>query len=201
MTARNLQIVIALLAWLTLAGELYVSLSNPKHATALAAIGHMYSYFTVISCTLAAIVYAALLINPNGWAGRVPMRAALALYMVLLAIIFHVLLSGGVRTGLDIWLNISFHTVLPALVALDWLVFAPKHGLRLIHAFWWLAYPLIYCAVTMLRGAFGDPYPYFFLDPAQGGYGGVAQWVLVLTAAFLVAGVLQILITRALTKR
>lgn len=201
MSARNMQILIAALAWATVFGNLYVTLTDPKHATALIALGSTYSYFTVISCTLTAIVYTALLINPQGWAGRVPMRAALALYMVMLAIIFHILLSGGVREGLDIWLNISFHTVLPILVALDWLMFAPKRGLRYSHTIWWAGYPLIYCAITMVRGAAGDPYPYFFLNPAEGGYGGVAQWVAILTAAFLIAGFVQITLARALAGR
>jgi len=199
--ARNLGLLIAILAWATTAGEAYVSLTNPQHANAFVALGHMYSYFTVISCTLTAIVYTAMLANPAGWAGSVPMRAALALYMVMLAIIFHVLLAGGERAGLEIWLNISFHIVLPALVGLDWLIFAPKRGLQYSHALWWLAYPLIYCGISQLRGALGDPYPYFFFDPAVAGVGAVVQWVAILTLAFLLAGFAQIGATRQLAHR
>jgi hypothetical protein len=39
----------------------------------------------------------------------------------------------------------------------------------------WLAYPLVFCAYSLIRGPIVGWYPYPFLDPdLSGGYGGVA---------------------------
>ena len=46
----------------------------------------------------------------------------------------------------------------------------------------WLAFPLAWTGVTLVRGALDGWYPYPFLDPANGGYGQVAVIAVAITA-------------------
>jgi hypothetical protein len=50
----------------------------------------------------------------------------------------------------------------------------------------WLIFPLIWLALTLIRGAVDTWYPYPFLDPDSGGYRSVAYHVIVILAGVLV---------------
>jgi hypothetical protein len=52
----------------------------------------------------------------------------------------------------------------------------------------WLAYPLIWLVLTVIRGAFDGWYPYPLLNPANGGYVSVA-----IVSAAIFAGSLLII--------
>ena len=57
---------------------------------------------------------------------------------------------------------------------LDWIVDPPTDRLSLRDGLLWLVFPLVWTALTLVRGAVDGWYPYPFLDPANGGYGQVA---------------------------
>ena len=61
-------------------------------------------------------------------------------------------------------------------ILVDWVLDPPAKAIRFSRAVWWLVYPLIYLAYSLIRGAAVGWYPYPFLDPAIKGYGNVA-WV------------------------
>ncbi len=67
-------------------------------------------------------------------------------------------------------------------VVLDWLIDPPQHRLAYRDAVIWLAYPLAWTGVTVVRGAADGWYPYPFLNPANGGYGQVALTAVAVTA-------------------
>ena len=50
----------------------------------------------------------------------------------------------------------------------------------------WLAFPLVWTGLTLVRGAIDGWYPYPFLDPVNGGYGTVAVTVVAITLALRV---------------
>jgi hypothetical protein len=57
--------------------------------------------------------------------------------------------------------------------------------------------PLVWTALTVVRGAIDRWYPYPFLNPADGGYGVVAATVVAIIAAFLVFSAMTIAIGNA----
>ena len=87
-----------------------------------------------------------------------------------------------------VWVDRVLHRVLPLVLMLDWLIDPPTTRLNWRRALWWLAYPAVWLAYTMIRGALTGRYPYPFLDPANGGYGIVAVYC----AAILVGTLLAI---------
>ncbi len=80
---------------------------------------------------------------------------------------------------------------------LDWIVDPPTTRLTYRDALIWLAYPLVWTGLTLVRGAIDGWYPYPFLDPADGGYGGVAVAVVGVTLGFLVFAAVVIAIGNA----
>ena len=98
---------------------------------------------------------------------------------------FAILLSGtDVDTAIP-WVNTVVHEVFPIAVLIDWFIDPPAQPISFRRSWWWLAYPLVWVAYTLIRGAAFGWYPYPFMDPANGGYGTVAGYVV----AILVFGI------------
>ena len=97
---------------------------------------------------------------------------------------------------------IALHYAVPLMALLDWALFDEKGKMPVWGPFAWLSLVLAYLAFTMIAvGVFGvymgggttadaTRYPYDFLDPALSGAGVVAQFCLMMLAAFLALGFL-----------
>jgi hypothetical protein len=164
-----------------------------------------FSEFTTQSNLLAAVVLGA-----GGWhlwtgqqAGRrwETLRGATVTYMALTGIVFYFLVAGTREaagpTYYHEWASHILHRVIPVALLVDWLVLPPLFRLRYRTALAWTVYPLLYCAYSLVRGPVADWYPYNFLDPAEGGYGEVAVYVVAIFIGFLVFSMLVVTIGNA----
>ncbi len=114
------------------------------------------------------------------------LRGGAAVYLTVTFFVVIFLLS-GTDVGLQLpWVDFVLHKLFPLVVVADWLLDPPEHRLAARDALLWLAYPIAWVVVTLVRGAGDGWYPYPFLDPANGGYGQVALTVVAVTVAFLV---------------
>ena len=84
---------------------------------------------------------------------------------------------------------------------IDWLAFTPNGRLRWIDAGKWLAFPLIYGGWTLLHGALGGWYPYWFIDAGELGLGRTLMNFGGLLAFFGVIGLIVVAIDRTLGRR
>jgi hypothetical protein len=92
-------------------------------------------------------------------------------------LVYGLLLRGEELGALRDWVNTVVHVVFPIVVVLDWLLVPPVRRLALRRTLWWLAFPLVYLAYSLIRGAAVHWYPYPFLSPDQpGGYWRVAGY-------------------------
>jgi carbon starvation protein CstA len=157
---------------------------------------NFFSYFTIESNLMAIVVLlVGGVADPRSprWAW---IRGAVTLYIVVTGIVYAALLANA-EVGLTAeWVNSAMHQVIPAVLLLDWLCFPPwpsrAEGGKARPELAWLAFPLLYLAYSLGRGAAVDWYPYPFLDPLHpGGYGRVAIYCVVLAAvmALLALGV------------
>ncbi len=80
---------------------------------------------------------------------------------------------------------------------LDWLLAPPTVAIPLWRSVVWLAYPIVWTAYTLARGALVGWYPYPFLDPSNGGYASVALYVV----AILVFGVVLCALVAGMSRR
>lgn len=96
------------------------------------------------------------------------------------------------------------HIITPLLVFVDWLLFVPKGSFRWVDPLLWTLIPYAYLVWAFVYGAVGgeftpgQKYPYPFMDVDALGVGGVAQWIVALTLALVVVGLVFVVIDRAL---
>jgi hypothetical protein len=149
-----------------------------------------FAFFTIQSNLFGVAVLATLVARgdrPRS-ATLELLRGAAALYLTVTFVVVILFLSGAdVQLELQ-WVDFVLHKFFPVVVVLDWLVDPPSTPLGTRHALLWLAYPLVWLALTVVRGAADGWYPYPFLDPSNGGYGSVLLYVVTILAFLLVIG-------------
>ncbi|KQR92124.1 MAG: Pr6Pr family membrane protein [Microbacterium ginsengisoli] len=182
---------------------------------------NFFSFFTILSNVGSVVILAAVAVwsvtGGRGGVSPLPRGLAVALacvstYMIITGIVYNTLLRGiPLPQGTTVeWANEILHVVGPIILLADVLVGARVRSLgwRVVPIV--LAFPIVWVVYTLVRGPLvtnpntGAPYwyPYPFLDPnAQAsGYAGVALWVAIISAAFIVVGVLVVWVGRLRTR-
>ena len=151
------------------------SLGNPEQG-AIGRVLDFFTYFTIWSNILVAIIMAMLFFRPTRdtfWF-RV-MRHDAVLMIVVTGIIYNAILAGAASNrGLEVVTNAFEHILTPLLTFLVWLICGPRGWINVRVILASLILPLIWVAWALTRGMFIDAYPYGFLDVAVLGYGSVA---------------------------
>ncbi|MDQ0231640.1 Pr6Pr family membrane protein [Metabacillus malikii] len=125
------------------------------------------------------------------------------IYMSVGILTYHFLLaSGGEYSGVRIITNYTLHYLIPMLTFFNWIVFETKKRYKYISILTWIIYPVLYCFVSLLRGAFDGFYPYFFLNPngklpvGVGNYGNVTLFIISFTVVFIMLGLILVTLNR-----
>lgn len=153
-------------------------------------IVRFFSYFTVLSNTMAVVMLTMLAIRPERDSGIrfATFRGAVTVYMSVTALIWAVvLLPNYVDVGVpEPWIDWSIHLIGPLFLIVDWILHRPPVALEPRVIGLWLVFPAAYATYTLIRGPIVDWYPYPFFDPGlQGGYGAVALGLLAVTAVIV----------------
>jgi len=180
-------------------------------------VTNFFSYFTILSNVVAAIVLAWAVVwfwMRGGTDASEPPALATALasattYMIITGIVYNTLLRDlDVTSGTEVspWTNVAMHVIGPIILAADLLVGPKRRALPWSSVWLVLAVPIVWVVYTMIRGplivtpATGTPYwyPYPFLNPhlQPDGYVGVLGWVLIISAMFVAVGFLVVWIGR-----
>ena len=169
------------------------SLSMAAGRTALGSLVFFFSFFTILSNILAAIVFAAALSQNRLAFFRSPrVQSAAALYMLVVAAIYiDVLEALWAPTGLMRVLDTLLHYAMPALTLVFWLIFVRKGTLTYADIPKWLAFAFIYAVYVMIRGGFTGEYPYPIMDA---GKLGLPQALLNTACIFILFSVLGLVL-------
>ncbi|MCF6303859.1 MAG: Pr6Pr family membrane protein [Rhodobacteraceae bacterium] len=185
------RIITALVAWAGVFLQTWLVIEAAADGGIPDAILRLFSYFTIQTNLLIAVISTLSVIRPNGFAGKAVWRGAITVYIALVAGVYHAVLAQLFDLqGLAAVADLLLHTIVPILFILDWVIFADKSGLRIKHPFIWLVFPVAFCLYSLVRGAIIGWYPYPFLDVITLGYPMVAANIAGLVAAFLLVGML-----------
>jgi hypothetical protein len=148
------------------------------HAAHGLRFANFFSYFTVLSNLLAALVLVLGACTParaeRPWLSQLRFFSALNMAIVGL---------------MQAWINAVLHYLMPVAVVLDWLLAPPAAPLARKALAKALVLPALYLLYTLLRGQLTGWYPYPFLNPAHvGGFGGVAAYAATIALGFVVLG-------------
>ncbi|WP_344844175.1 Pr6Pr family membrane protein [Celeribacter arenosi] len=199
------RLALAFAALISLLGAIAFAASFAKHAISgehggpIGILWHQLKYFTLWTNVLVMVLFARM--SSTGRFLGDSWLAALTLWMLIVMAVFHLLLGNDEpQRGLSWVSDTLFHTINPLLLALWWTICAPKSELRWRHAAVWLLWPLVYVIYAVTRGALTGFYPYFFVNLAELGWGGLMAWVMKFLIAFYVAGVLVVAIGRVISR-
>ncbi len=172
--------------------------------------GELFSYFTIQSNLMCLIM---LFIGLKKEAPA-PFRGLAMVCITLTFLVYHFMLRPADFTlanlgNLKNISNLFAHYLVPACVWTDYLFFTAKGRMRLYYPTIWIMYPLLYLAyILLIYKPLGGTFivdgkvcnvPYFFLDAAALGAGGVALWCVIIASGFLVLSYLYLLIDRLLS--
>lgn len=160
-----------------------------------------FSYFTVLSNMLAAVIFTMLAINPKRTSAlfRV-LRLDAVIMMIVTGIIYNVLLNTGGHEGWDFWSNGIQHIFGPILVFVVFVISGPRGWITSSTIFASLVLPILWLAYSLLRGSVIGAYPYGFLDVNANGLTSVLLFVLQIVIFAIILGYLLMLIDKIMRK-
>lgn len=204
--ARLWRGIFALVGWGSVGLYYGLTISEPAVADPAVRTLHFFSFFTIQTNLLIALVLTLPVIGAGTragrWAASEGVRAGVTMYAVVVGLVYHFLLHATWNPqGLYQLANIGLHYVMPAAVLIDWLAFTPKGRLRAVDAGKWLAFPLIYSGWLLLLGAVSGWYPYWFLNLAELGPGRTLLNLGGLLLFFGLVGLIVVAIDRILGRR
>lgn len=170
----QLRVGLGLLAFVAIGAQI-ADLAGNGHFNAV----NFFSFFTIDSNLLGATM---LLVAAARWRSEPSLlvdllRGAAVVYLSVTFIVFALLLANSdVDLALP-WVDFVLHKLMPVVVVVDWLLDPPARRLSVRQALLWLSFPAVWIVYTLIRGPLAGWYPYPFLDPANGGYGTVALYV------------------------
>ncbi len=180
--------LVAIACWAGLAIQFSATYSNVHDV--VRTLWVLSRFLTVITNLILAVTMTW--VATGGRASPV-LLGGLTLAILLVGAVYMILLRGLVElSGGALLADLLLHKVSPVLMALWWLLFAPRGRLNRSAPWLWALYPLAYFAYALGRGALGDRYPYPFMDVREIGWiqtalngGGIAM-------AFILAGFLLV---------
>ena len=141
-------------------------------------------YFTIESNIIVLAVCVALAWRPESWrwvAGAPRLTALVSITVT--GIVYYALLAGDQHfVGIAKVGDLLAHLVSPVLFVRTWLVGSRRQFERR-HLPQMLVFPLLWVALTLVRGAIIHVYPYDFVDVAANGYVAVIVTIVVLLTA------------------
>ncbi|WP_034102362.1 Pr6Pr family membrane protein [Pseudomonas lurida] len=167
----------ALAGWVGLAIQQYLIFYSrwSTGASLLGGLINFFSFFTVLTNTLAVVVLSYALVRRESAAKRFFLSPAvcsgIAASIVVVSLAYSLLLRHlWSPAGFQFIADELLHDVMPVLFLIYWWRCVPKGSVRLKHIGAWMIYPLVYFAYALLRGDLLGQYQYPFIDVSTLGY-------------------------------
>jgi hypothetical protein len=200
--ARTYALAAAAVGWMTLLVQLYLTTGTvfAQEGSLFDGLVVFLGYFTILTNVLVAVTLTAAAIQDrDGWSHRPAVAGGVATAIALVGIVYSLLLrQTWSPQGLALVADACLHDVIPVAFIIYWVLFVPHRSLRWRDPFVWLAYPLAYVVVTVLRGILTGRYPYPFADVNALGWTQVAINTAAVLAGFLLIGFVFVIVDQVL---
>lgn len=167
----------ALAGWVGLAIQQYLIFYSrwSSGASLLGGLINFFSFFTVLTNTLAVVVLSYALVRRDSAAKRFflapKISSGIAVSIVVVGLAYSLLLRHLWQPEGFQWVaDELLHDVMPVLFLIYWWRCVPKGTLQFKHIGAWVIYPLVYFAYVLLRGHLLGQYQYPFIDVDSLGY-------------------------------
>lgn len=198
----------AVLGWTGLTIQLYLIFFSrwADHASLLGGLVKFFSFFTVLSNTLVAVVLTCALSAGMSAGHRFFRRpvvcSGVAVSIVLVGLAYNLLLRHLWQPEGWQWIaDELLHDVMPLAFLLYWWLYVPKGSLRPVHVLLWMLYPLGYFGYILLRGDMIGDYVYPFIDIGTLGYRQALINAFGVLGGFVAIALLLLLVDRLSARR
>lgn len=205
--ARPLAALIAMVGWVAILLQLYLSLRFATASGRTAAQGWVmyFGFFTVLTNILVCVAATLPLLAPASAPGRFFARPAaigwVTASIAFVGIAYYVLLRHVWQPqGLQLVADVLLHYVSPSLFVIYSLIVLRGVVLRWTAPLWWSLYLAVYFVYVLVRGALIGSYPYGFIDVAKLGYAVALRNGCFLLIAFLLLAYLLMFVWRVSPK-
>lgn len=176
--------LVAIVCWAGLAVQFAATYGVQHDVTATLWV--LARFFAILTNLLVAVTMTWVAI---GRKVSPEVLGGLTLALLLVGVIYMTLLRGLMHlNGPALIADTLFHKVSPVLMALWWLLFAPRAKLRWSAPILWAIYPLGYLIYVLARGRMDGRYPYPFIDVGKLGWLQTALNVGGIALGFILAG-------------
>jgi hypothetical protein len=152
---------------------------------------NFFSYFTIQSNIIVALFSTYLLFYENKfrlWEKVIMIGSVVNISIT--GIVYVLILSHTWNPeGFTLVADSAIHYVTPIIYVLTWFIALEKVKMNYKIGLLWVIYPLAYFVYTLSRGQFVDWYPYPFIDPREVSNTQLAFNSILLSFAFVAAGV------------
>lgn len=177
----------AILSWMTIITQ-FVLLLEARMTSVMEAILRFFTFFTILTNILVAIVFTALWLKPKNnfsFFTRFSTISATAVYIFVVGFVYNTVLRFiWEPQGLQRIVDEMLHLIIPIVFTTYWMYNIKSNSIQWKSIFNWLMYPMIYLVVILIRGHFADYYPYPFVNVLELGYSKVILNSLLLTLFF-----------------
>lgn len=167
----------ALAGWVGLMIQQYLIFYSrwESGASLMGGLVNFFSFFTVLTNTLAVVVLSYALVKRDSPAKRFflapGISSGIAVSILVVGLAYNLLLRHLWQPeGFQFIADELLHDVMPVLFFIYWWQCVPKGNLHLRHIAGWVIYPLVYFAYVLLRGDLLGQYQYPFIDVGTLGY-------------------------------
>ena len=158
--------------------------ADPQFPTVFGRVANELCYFTIESNLIVVAVCVALAWRPQrwSWVAGAPRLTGLVCITVT-GVVYYALLAGDQHyVGIAKVGDVLAHFVSPLLYIGTWLL-GPRGLMLRRHVGQALVFPVLWIALTLVRGSIIHIYPYGFVDVAENGYVAVLVTIVVMLAA------------------
>lgn len=206
-TARKVFGLLALITWANLALNFTLTIFNvyPSQNTNPNLLGFnpdgiagligrsidFFSYFTIVSNIVVALVLTWLWRRGSGWPSywtRVFRLDSLMMITITCIVYIALLAPTANPRGLEVVTNALEHYIVPILVIITWLIWGPRGWFSVSAIFAALVVPILWAGYSLLRGAVIHAYPYPFLNVDALGFTAVLTTILEIAVFGVVLG-------------
>lgn len=197
----GLRTLAAAVGWFAVVLQYWLVITGDAGADPINRTLNFFSYFTILTNILAATAMTASVIAPGSRLDRPGARTAIATYIIIVGVVYHLLLRDMWEPQRWQWVaDMILHYVTPALFVLDWMLFVPKGAVPWRTAVLALVYPVTYMGWTLWHGSWSGFYPYPFVDVPKLGLQQVLNNGGRMALAFLAIGLALIGVGRLLNR-
>jgi len=195
----------AFLSWTTLIAQLVLILQN-RVVSVLETLVRYFSFFTILTNILVAIVFSVLCVNPNNrlkFFLRYNVITAVGVYIFVVGFVYNTILRFIWQPhGLQLIVDEMLHLILPIIYIVSWFYNNNNYcSINWKDIYIWLIYPLVYLTIILILGSFSNYYPYPFVNVFELGYQTVFINCILLTLFFGVVSVMFVGISRLRSRK